>query len=239
MNSVVELVFFQFLNSGKCKSRGECVEFQCFRHRGCSQVFLLLLLFPPFVQWCYTPSKKFTCFVGVCTAATKENFFQTLLLSQVAVNSLPSLAVIMNKMDGCFWARQNAIDVPLFRHSFRPIPNAFLTSTALQQLKRHWSLNNKQTRVLSRQQRKTNTGGSKPAVRTVPPKWRNHQPWQQGFSTTLVATQWCEPFTPHSYISQNERCWLLTRYPDCPKDQTSKHYLHFKDKYCQYRAPSK
>lgn len=26
----------------------------------------------------------------------------TLVLSQVAVNSLPSLAVVMNKMDGCF-----------------------------------------------------------------------------------------------------------------------------------------
>lgn len=124
VNSVVERHSLKFLNSGKCKSRGECVEFQCFHHQGCSQV----LLFPP--PLCTVMLRS------TCTAATKKKFFfQALLLSQVAVNSLPSLAVVMNKMDGCFWACPNAIDVPLFRHSLLPIPNAFLTSTALQQLK--------------------------------------------------------------------------------------------------------
>lgn len=124
VNSVVELHSLKFLNSGKCKSRGECVEFQCFHHQGCSQV----LLFPP-------PPLYSDVTLHLHSSDKKKFFFQALLLSQVAVNSLPSLAVVMNKMDGCFWACPNAIDAPLFRHSFLPIPNAFLTSTALQQLK--------------------------------------------------------------------------------------------------------
>lgn len=63
VNSVVELHSPKFLNSGKCKSRGECVEFQCFHHQGCSQV----LLFPP--PLCTVMLRS------TCTAATKKKFF--------------------------------------------------------------------------------------------------------------------------------------------------------------------